>query len=234
MHSAIIAHRGGATVPHRENTLSAFLSAIQLGADYVEFDIRQTSDHQLVVFHNDSINGQRLSSLTYSKLRSIAAQYGCEVPLLTDVLRLCKGKIKLDIELKETGYEESVVSLVKNDYAYDEFMIKSFNDISVSRVKHIDPCVKTGLLIGRNKYFPFILKDFFPVSRLKKCGADFVSPRYVLATHGFIARMHFHKIGIFVWTPNTTKYISKYLKRRVDGIITDYPGIALSLRERKE
>ena len=47
----VIAHRG-ASAEQQENTLPAFERAIELGADYVEFDVQAASDGGLVVFHD--------------------------------------------------------------------------------------------------------------------------------------------------------------------------------------
>ena len=47
----VIAHRG-ASADERENTLPAFERAIELGADFVEFDVQASADGALVVFHD--------------------------------------------------------------------------------------------------------------------------------------------------------------------------------------
>ena len=52
MMTAIIAHRGASALATHENTLEAFQIAINLQADFAEFDIRRTKDHQLIAFHN--------------------------------------------------------------------------------------------------------------------------------------------------------------------------------------
>ena len=48
MMTAIIAHRGASALATHENTLEAFQIAINLQADFAEFDIRRTKDHQLI------------------------------------------------------------------------------------------------------------------------------------------------------------------------------------------
>ena len=49
----LIAHRGASSVAPA-NTLKAFSKAIELGADYVEFDIHQTKDGEIVIMHDGS------------------------------------------------------------------------------------------------------------------------------------------------------------------------------------
>lgn len=228
----IIAHRGASFLAQHENTIESFSLAIDIGAEYVEFDIRQTKDHNLIIFHDDTFEGKKISDYGYEELCKLTKLQEFTPPLLVDVLRLCRGKIKLDIELKETGFERSVISLVKEFFDYDEFMIKSFVDTAVARVKSIDPNITAGLLVGRkNGDVPRRFNEYFPERRLKRCHADFVSPYYQLATKGFIHRMHLRHYKVFVWTVNNPTDIGHYVKRGVDGIITDKPDAGLFIRK---
>lgn len=232
MQTQIIAHRGASFLAQNENTLEAFSLAIDIGADYAEFDIRQTRDHNLIVFHNDSIDNRKISDMTYEQLCKRTLAKGYKVPLLIDVLSLCKGKIKLDIELKESGYEDSVISLVKQFYDYDDYMMKSFIDNTVAKIKNIDSNIKTGLLLGLSHgNLRRRIHEYFPERRLHACHADFVSPHYQLATPMFVHRMHLRRYKVYVWTLNDVGLIGKYINRNVDGIITDKPDAGIFLRK---
>lgn len=231
MNPVIIAHRGASALAHHENTLEAFKIAIKLKADYVEFDIRKTKDNQLIVFHDDEIDGKEISSLTYDKLCSITSREYYRVPLLSEVLELCKGKIKLDIELKESGYEKRVIDMVTRLYRYDEFMMKSFIDSTVKAIHDYDPYIKTGLLLGRKGgSLKTKLHEFFPMTRLAACNADFVSPYYKIATPGFMKRMRLYNKPVYVWTVNRARNMGKCILNHVDGIITDKPNVAIKVR----
>ena len=98
----VIAHRGASALAEHENTLEAFQIAIALRADMVEFDVRRTSDNVLIAYHDPAIDGKRICDLTYNRINDIARQEGYRVPTLVEVLDMCKGKIHLDIELKES------------------------------------------------------------------------------------------------------------------------------------
>ena len=75
----VIAHRG-ASGELPENTLPAFERAIELGADYVEFDVHADREGALVVTHGPA-PGARTRSLE-------------------SVLDLCRGRIGVMVELK--------------------------------------------------------------------------------------------------------------------------------------
>ena len=159
----VIAHRGASALAYHENTLEAFQIAIDLHVDMVEFDVRRTRDNVLIVYHDPAIDGHRIYEMTYNRINDIASRSGYRVPALEEVLDLCKGKIKLDIELKESGYERRVIDMVKQRYGYGEFSIKSFKDRVSYNVKAIDPKIRTGLLLGReNVGFGVRLNEYFP------------------------------------------------------------------------
>ena len=77
-----VAHRGAMPTEAPENTLVAYAKAAEMGFDYVEVDIRLTSDGEIVMSHDATINrmarnkdGSTLSAsinvadVTYSKLQ---------------------------------------------------------------------------------------------------------------------------------------------------------------------
>ncbi|MGC8781706.1 MAG: glycerophosphodiester phosphodiesterase, partial [Anaerolineae bacterium] len=107
----IFAHRGACRVAP-ENTLPAFLAAMDLGADGVELDVQYSSDGKLMVIHNPSLeattNGTgRVTAHTFDELRALdagahfAAEFaGTPIPTLDEVLELAAGRLLVNIELK--------------------------------------------------------------------------------------------------------------------------------------
>ena len=51
----LIAHRGG-PVYNPENTMTAFQYAIEVGANWLEFDVQRTMDDILVVIHDETVD----------------------------------------------------------------------------------------------------------------------------------------------------------------------------------
>jgi len=101
------AHRGDSSA-HRENTLVAIQSAIDLGADLVEIDIRQSKDGQVIVLHDQSL--ERLWGYPFDSVElplEDIAQIGfgeCRIPTLAQTLDLFKNSkstlmIDMDTEL---------------------------------------------------------------------------------------------------------------------------------------
>ena len=222
----VIAHRGASALAPHENTREAFQIAIDLKADMAEFDVRKTSDNILIVFHDGTIDGRKIGDMTYNRINDIASKEGYRVPTLDEVLELCSGKICLDIELKESGYERRVIDLVKGRFGYGEFSIKSFKDKVSYNVKAIDPRIKTGLLVGKKKAKLGVrLNEYFPERRMRRCKADFISPNYLLCTKKFVKRMKRKHIPVYVWTVNDPHWMRRMCRLGVDAVITDRPDI---------
>ena len=73
----IIAHRGASGIAP-QNTLAAFQLAIDIGADYLELDVRKSSDDSLMVIHDATVNATTngsgfVNSKTYTELRALDA-----------------------------------------------------------------------------------------------------------------------------------------------------------------
>src|ERR1700753_352195 len=98
-HAMVAAHRGVAAGA-AENTIAAFTNAIDVGADMVEFDVRRTSDRELIAFHDAAVGAVPATGLPR---RETEAATGVRPPLLAEVLQACAGRIRLDVELKEDG-----------------------------------------------------------------------------------------------------------------------------------
>jgi glycerophosphoryl diester phosphodiesterase len=232
----IIAHRGGAQLGEIENTIKAFQKSISLGIPMAELDVRRTKDQHLVCYHDELIDGKCLASLDYAELLQISRSKGFDIPLIEEILKICGKKIKLDVEIKEEGYEADLISLIKRYLNYSEFIIKSFNDKSVAKVKMLDPNIKTGLLL-EGEYFNRLLSirkisEIFPEYRILKTRVDFVSPHFDLLRLGFIWRMKLLKKDIYVWTVNEEEMLETLFRKNLDAVITDKPDLALKVIQR--
>lgn len=143
----IIAHRG-AVGPARENTLEAFRRAIDLGADMIEFDVRRTRDGRHVIHHDPDISGKPIGHLDLPDIRALARSTGFHVPGLEEALHLSRGRIGLDIELKEEGYEQEIVRLVTGALRTEDFIVSSFHAGSIERIRQCRAGVRTGLIFN--------------------------------------------------------------------------------------
>jgi glycerophosphoryl diester phosphodiesterase len=221
----VIAHRGawGAAVPNApaENTLEAFEAAITLGADMIELDVRRTRDGHLVVFHDARVKTVPTSSLRYEALRTRSTN--AQPPLLEDVLRLTKDRIALNLEVKETGYVQETIALLRR-FGLERCLVSSFLDDVVREAKALAPELRTGLLVGAG--FRRALTVRLPAAR-----ADCLVVHRRLANLATLEQAGAADVPCVIWTVNGPRALDRYLGHpAVDGVITDRPALALKRR----
>jgi glycerophosphoryl diester phosphodiesterase len=228
----VVAHRG-ASAEATDNSLEAFERAIRVGSDLIEFDVRRTRDGELVAFHDETVGGQPVGQLTREEIH---ARTGINPPSLIAVLDLTKGRVGLDVELKEIGYTDRVLEALSDGFEPDQLVITSFIDSVVSEAKRLMPQVKAGLLVGRGRPEHLLrtrLSELFPARRAKACGADFIAMHYRLADLGALSRAHGAGFPAYIWTVNDDERLRRYLgDPRVHAVITDVPARALELRNK--
>jgi glycerophosphoryl diester phosphodiesterase len=234
----IIGHRG-ASREAPGNSLASFSEAIRQGADGVELDVRRTLDGTLVIHHSATRHRVPVSKLTYADL---VRRCRHEPPTLDAVARLCAGRIAVNIEIKERGFEAEVLELLSRRIGTEWLLITSFKAEVISTVKQLDPTLTCGLVVGLAGMLGKSRRNPRPpLQRAVECGADFIVPHQLLAPppraprrhHGILEPADQRGMPVVVWTVNGPARMRRYLAdARVAGIITDLPGEAVKIRRR--
>ena len=236
----VIAHRG-ASSEAPGNSLAAFEAAIEAGADAVELDVRQTADGVLVAHHNAARRGTPVASLTY---RELVRRSRHRPPTFEEVLRLCAGRVALDVEIKVSGYEEAALDLIEAYAAPQRVAITSFHSAVIDAVRGLRPAFSCGLLMGPGRLRSSRARvEQTLVDVALRCGADFIAPHQLLVglrPHSALRRSASSplleaaaeaRLPVAVWTVNGSQRLRHFLAEpRVAAIITDLPAIAVELR----
>lgn len=221
----IIAHRGFAD-NCRENTLEAYQKAIDLSADAIELDVRKTKDNVFISFHDEVISEKQVSQLTYTEINDLAGNLNFHVPTLEEVLKLVRGKIKLDIELKEKGYEIEIIDLVLEYLIPEEFIMTSFKFKSLLNTKINFPQIKTGLIIDNNTATNLNIINHLSI-------LDCFALHLNLINSSWFKIGQENKKDIFIWTVNEPKNIEQILKNKaITGLITDNLVFSLNFKKK--
>lgn len=234
----ITAHRGSSKRAP-ENTLAALETAIDEMADYAEIDVQTTSDGVVVVCHDLNLKrlagvNRRLGSMTYGEVRDldVGSRFGADfagerIPTLEEALDDCKGRIKLNIELKNIGdrtdLPEQVVEMIRDREMQEQCVITSVKLDYLVRVKEADPDLHTGYILPA-AYGRYYDNDAF----------DFISLRSSFVTLGLVENAHEKGKAVHVWTVNKKSEIEQMKVLGVDNIITDYPALAREVLYREE
>ncbi len=160
------AHRG-ASHEAPANTLAAFLLAVDLGADGIEFDVHLSKDGHAVVIHDFDVSattdGQGLvRAKTLAELKELDAGSwfdpvfaGQRIPTLQEVIDAVGHRLLLNIELKTSGWGDGglaakVTHIVEQNGLVDRVILSSFNPLTVWRAKRRNPqdCYRAALCQG--------------------------------------------------------------------------------------
>lgn len=226
---AVTAHRGGARMAP-ENTMSAMKYAVEALADVAEIDVQETKDGEIVLLHDTNLKrttgfNANIWDLTYDQVSQLDAGAkfnkkfrGEQVPTLEQVLKYCKGKIKLNIEVKYNGHNKGIVKKVvkiieDNDFVND-CVVTSMNYKFLKQVKQENPDIKTGYTLRMT---------YGDLSELTY--ADFFSVKHTYISGQFVEEVH--KLGkeVYAWTLNYQGDMQRMVNLNVDNIITDEPEL---------
>jgi glycerophosphoryl diester phosphodiesterase len=225
----VIAHRG-ASASAPENTLAAVRQAIEEGTDWVEIDVQETADGQVVVFHDSDfmkLSGvnRKIWEVTADELEAIdvGASFsesfrGERVPTLAQVLDLCRGRAKVNIELKYYGHdqqlEQRVIELVESQQMSQDVVFMSLKQDAVKKMKSLKPNWDTGLLLS------------VAIGDKAESEANFLAMNARFASRSMVRKTHQLGKQVFVWTVNDPITMAVMIGRGVDGLITDKPALA--------
>ncbi len=192
----VVAHRGAHNgIP--ENSLAAYKKAIELGVDFVEIDVRATKDGELVSIHNDSIDAYvvgasgKVRDFTLKELRAldigsrVGTQWkGTQIPTLEEILKLCKGKCGIYLDLKGPAIIFEVAKAVHEcEMEHDVLWYGPIDYVSVLKelqrrypesILMPDPITEQGIPLLVNKLQPRVIAatwDHYSKSFVDKCHA---------------------------------------------------------------
>lgn len=234
----ITAHRGSSkTAP--ENTMAAIEAAIEELADYAEIDVQMTKDGVVVLGHDSNLKrvagvNRAISSLTWEELQGLdvgswfSSQFAGErIPTLLEVMEASKGRMSLNIEIKNVGkgstLPEAVVGLILDNGMEEHCVVTSTSLNYLKQVKEISPEIRTGYIISA-AYGDFYSSD----------AVDFISIRSSFVNEALVENAHAQGKAIHAWTVNSKSEMERLRLLGVDNLITDYPVLAREIIYREE
>jgi len=231
----IYAHRG-ARGHAPENTLLAFSLAFDLGAEAIEFDVQRSSDGQLVVIHDDTVdrttNGRGYVRETpIEKLRELNVDVRWNtpqcIPTLTETLALVEARGgAMNLEVKASSREDTLATAAAlegmladlNESMRARMLVSSFELDAVAWLKSRLPWLRVGALFSGSQW-----RKEDMVARALDLDAEAVHPNIRLVAPDLLERAHDAGLRVNVWTANRWPTIRKLLALGVDGIFSDLP-----------
>jgi glycerophosphoryl diester phosphodiesterase len=233
----VVGHRG-APRRARENTLDSLDWAESLGADAVEFDLRQTRDGEAVLFHDEDIGlgGQRVPVKSFTareierlQLPSDFGEY--RVPRLEDVFHRYGHDLRYLVEVKTSGSTQlalmarRVASLAAAFGVGSKCLVASFDAEFLRRMRETDPEIATGFIFDHAVSLPAPGKPtplFPPV--------DAICPRRDLVGPALLEQAAAAALTVHPWTVDEEAEMRRLMDAKVASVITNLPDLGLAVR----
>jgi glycerophosphoryl diester phosphodiesterase/membrane-associated phospholipid phosphatase len=245
---ASIAH-AGAQGHAPSNTLPAFETAVDQGANVLEMDLQLTADDVVVVIHDETVDRTtdgtgRVREMTLDEIKELDAGHyfegpdgdfpfrgeGVEVPTLEEVFTAFPDEWML-IEMKtESGPEivQATADVVREHGREDLTIAASFDLDFLVEFRELIPEIPTNMpeTEGRDFHVHMLLGTYRwwdPPAEFLQVPIDFEGMRVI--TPGFVRAAEHRGVDVHAWTINDPTEMHWLLNQGVHGIITDYPDV---------
>ena len=228
----ISAHRMGAGGDRsRENSLPALQEALELGVDYVEFDVWRRDDGTYVVAHDPD--------------HDVGLPYDA-------ALAAFDGRARAHIDLKftspseayeaGTAWEVDAARRAVDVLGQDRMIVTTGDDLAVRAVRDWGDAegldLKVGLSLGRSvrhlswlRRVEVLRSDLFPHVRIRDSRANLVVAHHALARLGVAAYARRRRLPLLVWTVDSPRALRYWTRPgRAWLVTTNRPGLALTIR----
>ena len=226
------AHRGACALAP-ENTLAAFQAALDLGCDWIETDLRLTSDDVPVLFHDPTVNRTtngkgRLGRMSLSEVLRLDAGgwfdrrfRGERIPTLDEALAWCRGRCGLNLEIKEEDRVEALVQRIAPKFrahgSLDRILFSSFRASDLRRLRAAFPHGRLGWLASRRT------QGLTRLNRGVRLAA--LHPKDPLVNRRLMHRCRNMGLAVHVWVVNRRRRLRQLETLGVDGVMTDDPRL---------
>jgi len=230
----VFGHRG-CSIDFPENTLPAFMDALESSISGVELDLHLTTDGELVIIHdyntkrttgidleveNSSLSElKKLNAGFYFKKKTIEAQ----IPTLDELFSMAGKGFYYDLEIKERSHRKDILSfiekLAKKYQLWDRVIISSFNPWIVRDAVKLG-FKKTAIIYSKKREVPWYLRR--GQGRIIS-GCNILKPRKDLAQK--VAKKFSNKYAIFTWTVDEPGLAKGLIESGVSGICSNQPKL---------
>jgi glycerophosphoryl diester phosphodiesterase len=245
-HFQRVAHRGGSHLAP-ENTLAAFRNALTLQVDAIELDVHMSRDGHAIVFHDYTVEGRtdgqgNILDLDFAYLRSLnaAAHFPGgwpqpeQIPTLSEVLNLAKGRVQIYIEIKPSkrngaygrypNIAQTVVNEVNAAGMLNQVLVISFDWTVLPEIKALEPKIQTGALVSEDVWAVHAENSLDTLmQQTKSLGVNWINLDKDLFRTDILHVAHGQGFKLGLWTVNTINELSTFADAGVDSLTTDRP-----------
>ena len=242
-----IGHRGAAAL-EPDNTIRAFRRAVELGVDFVEFDVLDLADGTLVLAHSNNLleisHGAvagRVGGLALAELRALAPG----LLSLEEAFRFFRDEapdVGLHVDIKCRRHGREVADALRAHALVGRSVVSSFWGSTLREVRSAVPELTVALTYPEDRYglarrsllTPFVLPTIAVLARalprrlprwLAATGAKLAMLHYAVLSRAAVDHCHARGVAVWTWTVNVPAVLEHVVELGADGVITDDPRI---------
>ena len=215
----VIAHRGASSI-ELENSLAAFRAAAPQGADGVELDVHASVDGELIVHHDETIDGTHIAKSTAHAIGALRLKNGEPVPTLSQALSAIAPRLHVFIEVKtlDPRWDARLLEIMDGGPNPSGYAVHGFDHRIVRRLGEKRPGLRCGVL---SSSYPVR-----PLAALKDAGASILWQERTVTDEMLVRTLHDAEMRVFVWTVDEPADLARFVALGVDGICTNFPARA--------
>ena len=247
----VFAHRGGCALGP-ENTLAAFDLGLRARADGLEMDVHLSADGLVVVHHDETLDRTTsasgpLAAMTANELARVDAgcrfaagetypfrNQGVGIPSLTDVLRRYPDtRIIIEMKVDSSAMGEAVAQVVRQARAAERVCAAGYGARSAAAARTALPEMACSASYAEVQSAVYRSWARWPPRGVRHGGYQVPERlgRLTIVSPRFIRHAHEAGLKVHVWTVDEEQDIRRLLEWGVDGLITNRPDVAASLRD---
>lgn len=214
----VIAHRG-ASAYEQENSLAAFRTALQMGADGIELDIHATADGGIVVHHDPRLGDRPIAELTVAAVTRHRLPNGEPVPTLAEALAAIGAGCRVFVEVKTLAprHDAALLGELDRGPAAANYHVHGFDHRIVRRLV----AQRRGLVGG-------VLSTSYPVKpwrQLADAGARELWQEASLIDRALVEALQSRGCAVYAWTVDAPARALELAALGVAGICTNRPDV---------
>ena len=215
----VIAHRG-ASGSELENSLAAFRAAAPQGADAVELDVHATADGELIVHHDEGVDGTHITQASARAIGALRLANGEPVPTLSQALAAIAPRLQVFVEVKSlpSRWDDRLLETLDRGPNPAGYAVHSFDHRIVRRLGEKRPGLPRGILASA-----YLVR---PLSAMQDAGASILWQEGTVVDELLVRTVHGAGARIFVWTVNEPDDLARCVTWGVDGLCTNFPARA--------
>lgn len=213
----VIAHRG-ASGSELENSLAAFRAAAPQGADGVELDIHATADGELIVHHDETVNGVHIARSSARAITALRLANGETIPTLAQALAAIAPALQVFVEVKslDAHWDARLFEALDAGPNPAGYAIHSFDHRIVRRLGEQRPTLPCGVLTSSH--------PIKPLTALHDSGATILWQERSVTDEALVRTVHAAGARIFIWTVDEPPDLARFVAWGVDGLCTNFPA----------